>query len=218
MSAHVLTEAEARSLTERIKTQVNRNAKLMRQAWDGKIWVPLGYPSFSEWLTATVGVTRQRAYQLIAIDTMTEVVADALQLPATFTLTDSQTRSIIRHGSDAFIRKVKESLGEDTAPEERAKAVCDELRRLARADRSISAASRSASPRTTSTDVPRTGANYTQPAERNAANLTLIAEALHAHARSIGQMSHTDESRAQLSSALNVFRARMQQLSTEGVR
>jgi hypothetical protein len=45
----VLTEKEARQLTEKIKSNLDNFAALILQARDGKAWKALGYRSFSHW-------------------------------------------------------------------------------------------------------------------------------------------------------------------------
>lgn len=108
-----LTKEEAAALTVRIRHTIRRNARLMKKAWEGKVWLPLGYATFAEWLTDAVGVTTARAYQLIAVAVMNEAVHTAIALPETFEVSDRQTRDIISLGKDKFIAALRADATDD---------------------------------------------------------------------------------------------------------
>lgn len=60
-----LTEQEARDLTNRIDTSQDAHWALLYEAKVRKAWVPLGYPSFGDYVAAELGMKRSQAYLLL---------------------------------------------------------------------------------------------------------------------------------------------------------
>lgn len=111
----ILSKKEAAALTVRIRSTIRQNARLMNRAWEGKVWVPLGFPTFTAWLTDAVGISTARAYQLIAVAVMNEAVHAAITLPENFEVTDRQTREIISLGKNKFIAALRVKATDDKA-------------------------------------------------------------------------------------------------------
>lgn len=106
METELLTQQEAHNLTQRLRNNVNENARLMKQAWEHKVWETLGYAGFNEWLSKAVGISRTRGYQLLAIATMETQLRDTIELPEQWNLTDLHTRAIISIGAEQFLHEL----------------------------------------------------------------------------------------------------------------
>lgn len=99
-----LDAAAARELTSKIKKNTAAYARLIHQAWEQKVWLPLGYPSFQEWLSEELGLSRSRGYQLINIAVMEERMRTVgTGLPDAFILSDLSTRLITHFGVEEFL-------------------------------------------------------------------------------------------------------------------
>lgn len=114
----MLTRTEAEKLTAELRKNTHDFARLMREAWKGKVWVPLGYSGFREWITEAVGLSRSRGYQLVSIAVLEDAVCDAITLPDTFTISDLATRFITAYGVDRFISEAAKVTGDDPAENE----------------------------------------------------------------------------------------------------
>lgn len=50
-----LTKAEAQKLTDKIKAGVTNTIKLLDDAWEGRVWIPLGHKTFPDWINQELG-------------------------------------------------------------------------------------------------------------------------------------------------------------------
>lgn len=139
-----LSLAEATALTDNIRSNVAELATLMREAWRGKVWLPLGYDSFSDWLNGEFDYSHTRGYQLINIATVTETVAAEVPLPETFNLTDLQTRQLIHHGVDDVLGILRERATSDADGNARLIGVV--LRELKKSEKTTATATDSDAP------------------------------------------------------------------------
>jgi len=96
-----------------MKTNTTALNALMKQAWEGKVWVPLGYSTIAEWLKEGVGISRARGYQLLAIAKLEERLRLEIALPAEFLLSDTATRLISQSGTEEFITSLKQQATSD---------------------------------------------------------------------------------------------------------
>lgn len=209
MSTTVLGKKEAHDLTRRIRENTQHNARLLREAWAGKVWVPLGYETFNSWLEATVGVTRQRAYQLIAIVTMTESLQAAIPLPQDFTLTDVQTRSIVSFGANGFIANLREHVQASGSREENVDVVLQALAALRNHGSTAAKAQRTTSPVNLGPTVGMSAA------ERSPNTFVQVADAIHAHTHTITQVKNVcHETLYELQLATSALRARLTELQS----
>ncbi len=60
-----LSEAEARDITVRIRTELAEVCTLLLQAHDGSAWSSLGYPSWEQYVRMEFGLSRSRSYELL---------------------------------------------------------------------------------------------------------------------------------------------------------
>ena len=60
-----MTEAEARALTERIKTQMHHVCMLVLEAHQRRAWQALGYATWEGYIRHEFGLSRSRSYQLL---------------------------------------------------------------------------------------------------------------------------------------------------------
>ena len=60
-----ITEAQARKLTDRIKTAADQLWSLLLEAHESKAWASLGYKNWRDYAVAEFSVSQSRAYQLL---------------------------------------------------------------------------------------------------------------------------------------------------------
>lgn len=108
-----LSKTQARNLTKKIKENLQESAQLMKEAHEKKVWLPLGYKNFSQWLREAVGITRGRAYQLINIAQLDQDIREKLPLPNDYTISDKNTRAVMSYGRDLFLSEVEKTVTED---------------------------------------------------------------------------------------------------------
>lgn len=58
ITSDVLTEAGARALTTRIRTQLEHLDDLLLTAWRGRVWTALGHPTWEAWVATELGTVR----------------------------------------------------------------------------------------------------------------------------------------------------------------
>lgn len=114
----MLNQEQALALTRQMKQNSEALSRLMKQAWEGKAWVALGYTSISEWLKEGVGVSRARGYQLLAIAKLEERLISEVYLPGEFTISDRATRLVSSFGVEDFIAKAQREAGDDPGENE----------------------------------------------------------------------------------------------------
>lgn len=104
----MLNQEQALALTRQMKQNSEALSHLMKQAWEGKVWVALGYTSIAEWLKEGVGISRARGYQLLAIAKLEERLISEVALPDEFIISDRATRLVSSFGVEDFITKVQQ--------------------------------------------------------------------------------------------------------------
>ncbi|MHA6686361.1 hypothetical protein [Mesorhizobium sp. A556] len=72
-----LSKAEAKKLTQKIKTAVDELWPLFTKAHEGKAWKALGYLTWEAYVKAEFGMGRSRAYQLLDKGEVIQAIADA---------------------------------------------------------------------------------------------------------------------------------------------
>lgn len=87
----VMGEADAVTLTERIKNSLNHLPKLILKAMQGQAHLAMGYTSVEEWSKEEFGFGRSRVYQLVKWATLED------QLRTTFTLSDESWKQSEEH-------------------------------------------------------------------------------------------------------------------------
>jgi hypothetical protein len=66
----ILSVVEARNLTDQIKVSLEETWQLIMRAWEGRAWVPLGYPGWDDYCSREFGTSRiklpcEERYQII---------------------------------------------------------------------------------------------------------------------------------------------------------
>ena len=84
-----ITEAQARQLTDRIKTAADQLWSLLLEAHESKAWAALGYKNWREYAVAEFSVSQSRAYQLLD----QAVVVTAIQEAANSTMVEISERA-----------------------------------------------------------------------------------------------------------------------------
>lgn len=110
-----LTKAEATELTQQLKNKTQTLAKLITKAHDEKVWIPLGYSSFTAWADAELPFTYARAFQLLNIGVLTQQLHEVAKLPEDYVLTDRNAREISTYGRALFVDALKDEAEEDPA-------------------------------------------------------------------------------------------------------
>lgn len=110
-----LTEAEARDLTEKLQSKTQQLAKLLKRAHDGRVWEALNYTSFTDWANNELPFTHGRAFQLLNIGVLTEMLNETVPLSQTFVLSDKQARAISSYGREKFLKDLKAVASTDAA-------------------------------------------------------------------------------------------------------
>lgn len=108
-----MTEAEARQLTEQLQGKTQQLARLLKKAHDGKVWEAMGYTSFTDWANNELPFTHGRAFQLLNIGVLTELLHETSPLSQTFVLTDKQARAISSYGREQFLKDFKAAASDD---------------------------------------------------------------------------------------------------------
>lgn len=125
-----LTPADARELTDRIKSGLGHVSLLLLEAHDKKAWSPLGCKSWSHYVRSEFGISRSRSYELLDHARVLQAVTSAAQM------------SGIPDISPYASHEIRPRLGQLTAeiraqscglPESRVQAIVAELVRNARA-------------------------------------------------------------------------------------
>lgn len=112
--ADEMTEAQARHTTRLLQAKTEQLAKLIKKAHDGKVWEPMGYGSFTDWANNELPFTHGRAFQLLNIGVLTELLNEAASLSQAFVLSDKQARSISSYGREQFLKDYKSVATEDS--------------------------------------------------------------------------------------------------------
>jgi len=60
-----MSEAEARQLTERIRTATRYVCLLLREVHERRAWVPLGYTNWEQYVQTEFSISRSRSYELL---------------------------------------------------------------------------------------------------------------------------------------------------------
>lgn len=110
----LMTEPQARKLTEEIRDNLSQSARLVQKAHAGKVWKALGYSSFEGWLNKELGLSRSRGYQLLMVASVENVLRESFDLADDFSLSDRETKMINDHGVDQFCSEVNDFL--DNSP------------------------------------------------------------------------------------------------------
>lgn len=110
-----LSYEEAVLLTKSIRANLDSSASLIKKAADGRAWEAMGYTSFKDWLENAVGISRSRAYQLLNIAHLEDELASHLTLPDYFTISDRNTRLVMKYGRDRFIKRLVKAATSDKA-------------------------------------------------------------------------------------------------------
>lgn len=89
-----LTKAEARKLTARIRRATDDLWVLVTEAHDRKVWEPMGYANFAEWLREEVGLGRSRGYQLLAQGKVIKALRDSTIVESVGEPNEAQAREL----------------------------------------------------------------------------------------------------------------------------
>lgn len=125
----VLTKDEAHALTSQIKANVQELSILIKKAHDGRVWEPLGYGSFTEWIRGEFGWSHTRGFQILNIAEVADALNEAVSLPDGFQITDNQARQIVSLGRSGYIEEFAKLAGDD--PQANLRALLDDLREKA---------------------------------------------------------------------------------------
>lgn len=89
-----LAEQDARTLTEMIRNTSDVLWALLARAHEGRVWVPLGYGTFADWVKAEFDLSRSRAYQLLNQARVIEALTAAAPDGTPVGVSEAQARMI----------------------------------------------------------------------------------------------------------------------------
>lgn len=111
----IMTQSEAKELTEDIKSTSSALYVLLKRAHDEKAWVAMGYKSWTEYIEAEFDFSRARSYQLInqarVIEEIEEVAGVDLYI------SEREARSIKKRLPE-ITQKIKEEVDDIESEEE----------------------------------------------------------------------------------------------------
>jgi hypothetical protein len=104
-----LTEAQAKTLTEKIRKSADAMWKSILYAYECRIWLAMGYPSWAEYLVAEFDMSRSRGYQLLDQANVTLALASAADVkPETIALSAREVQAI-KPDLPVVVEKVREA-------------------------------------------------------------------------------------------------------------
>jgi hypothetical protein len=121
---------EARELTERIRTALEDVCLLLMEAHTRRVWIPLGYRSWSEYVQIELAMSRSRSYELLNHARLVQAIqaeAGISQAPSISTY----AAGLLRPHLAEIILAIRERVA--TLPEEQATAAVQEIVEEARA-------------------------------------------------------------------------------------
>lgn len=121
--AVLITENEARELTESIKSTATAICILLKKAHDEKAWKAMGYKSWTEYIDTEFDFTRVRSYQLIAQGDVIKSISEASD--ADLYLTEKEAK-IIKKELPKITKKITDETS-DLEDEEDRKAVAQDI-------------------------------------------------------------------------------------------
>lgn len=113
----LMTEKDARQLTESIKSTTQALCIMLKKAHDEKVWKVIGYNSWTEYIENEFDFTRVRSYQLLAQAKVIEEISDAAGAEMYLTEKDAK---VIKKELPLITKKIKEGT-EDLEDEEERK-------------------------------------------------------------------------------------------------
>jgi SAM-dependent methyltransferase len=130
----MLTETEARALTERIKQAVEELWLMLDEAYHRRAWAALHYQSFRSYVQNELGMSRSRAYQLLDQAKVIREITSAAGVSTFVDVTEAEARDLLPH-LQTVIENVRDATV-DTEPElkpQAARAAVEETRQHIRA-------------------------------------------------------------------------------------
>lgn len=112
----VISEKDARELTEAIKATTNALYSLLKKAHDTQAWVALGYKTFKEYVESEFNMSRQRAYQLLTQADTIEAISEASGTDVYISERDARQIKKSLPKITEQVRKLSDELNEDELP------------------------------------------------------------------------------------------------------
>lgn len=126
---NVISEFEAKELTEAIRSTTSALYILLKKAHDGKAWISLGYDTWADYVHEEFSISRQRSYQLINQATVIEQLTESAGTE--IFITDKEARTIKKNLPEITEKIEKEKteglLSEDEI-RERARAIISQTK------------------------------------------------------------------------------------------
>lgn len=102
-----LDEAQAKELTEYIRSASNVLYVLIERAHSGKAHLALGYNSFESYVRAEFDISRSRAYQLLNQSRVIDAIGEALPEGTEIHITEAAARDL-KHALDDLVPEIRE--------------------------------------------------------------------------------------------------------------
>jgi hypothetical protein len=131
----VMTESEARFLTDRIAKNFERGFELLYEAHERRAWAALGYGSFKEYVKVEFDMSRSRAYQVINQGRVVREISAAVSTSVDISEAAARELEPVLPEVQARIRRRIAVAGPQDDPVEIATAMIEEARRELRARR-----------------------------------------------------------------------------------
>lgn len=117
---YVCDEADARALTDQIKTSVEKTWRLLLNAHEWKAWAALGYGTWEAYVRAEFGIGRSRSYQLLdQAQVVREIEAAAMS--TVVDISEREARDLKPHLTEVT-NAVREAVADVPEPERPAAA------------------------------------------------------------------------------------------------
>lgn len=123
-----LSKAEARSLTDRIKTSVEDIRKLVAKAHDGKAWKPLGYSTWEDYVKSEFGISRRHADRLIEQGEVIEAIEAAVPDTGPMGPISERTTRELKDDLPSATAEIRERVERGEKPEDAAKDIAAKRR------------------------------------------------------------------------------------------
>lgn len=111
-----MDRAEARAMTDRIRTATRRVCVMLYEVHERRAWIPLGYPNWERYVQAEFGISRSRSYELLdqaKVILDLQATAGIDELPDVSAYVAMQIKPRLSQIREELRRQVREARGED---------------------------------------------------------------------------------------------------------
>lgn len=130
-----LSPADARALTDRIRSTAEQFAGLLREAYERRAWEALGYSSWREYATTELSISQSRAYQLLDHAKVIAAVQEAAGGISTMVEIGERDARRLKPHLEEVTEEIRERVESGEEPKAAVAAVVDTKREERQAER-----------------------------------------------------------------------------------